>query len=63
MTTIQKTLTFAHQENELLNAGFTCEVLNRMISMYKRNNQYAYIVYMGIGNGFKTEIYDTIADV
>ncbi len=61
MTTIAKEKTFAFQEKQLLNAGFTCEILDRNISRFKGNNQYAFIMYVGNGEGFKTEFYDTIA--
>lgn len=62
MTTIAKEKTFAFQEKQLLNAGFTCEILDRNISRFKSNNQYAFIIYVGNGEGFKTEFYDIIAE-
>lgn len=63
MTTIEKQKTFSHQESELLKNGFTCEVLDRNISRFKSNNKYAFIIYIGNGNGFKTEYYDLVEKV
>lgn len=62
MTTIVKEKTFAYQEKQLLNAGFTCEILDRNISRFKSNDKYAFIMYVGNGEGFKTEFYDIIAE-
>jgi hypothetical protein len=58
MTTIAKEKTFAFQEKQLLNNGFQIEVSDRFISRFKSNNKYAFIMYVGNGEGFKTEFYD-----
>lgn len=62
MTTIAKEKTFAYQEKQLLNSGFTCEILDRNISRFKSHREYAFIIHVGIGEGFKTEFYDIIAE-
>ena len=62
MTTIAKEKTFAFQEKQLLSTGFICEILDRNISRFKSNTQHAFIMYIGNGEGFKTEFYDIIAE-
>ena len=58
MTTISKEKTFAFQESELLKNGFKPEVLDPRISRFKSTTQYAFVMWLGNGEGFKTEIYN-----
>jgi hypothetical protein len=49
--------TYKNEEQALLSTGFELEVSNRFISRFKSNNQYAFIIYLGLGNGFRTDYY------
>jgi hypothetical protein len=54
--------TFASAEKQLLSNGFICTTLDRYISVFKSETQIAYVYFLGLGNGFKTTIYDIIAE-
>jgi len=60
MTTTKNT--FASLEKNLLDNGFICTTLDRICSVFKSNTQVDYVYFLGIGKGFETTIYDTIAE-
>jgi hypothetical protein len=58
MRTISPEKTFSFQEKQLLTNGFVLEILNKDLSRFKSKHQYAFIMYVGKGEGYKTEVYD-----
>lgn len=53
--------TFAAAEKNLIANGFTCSTLDRNCSVFKSENQIAYVYFLGLGKGFETTVYDIIA--
>ncbi len=61
-STIAKGKTFDFQEKSLFSSGYTREIHNMNASRYKCNDKYAFIIYVGNGEGFKTIFYDIITE-
>ena len=53
--------TFAAAEKNLIANGFTCSTLDSNCSVFKSENQIAYVYFLGLGKGFETTVYDIIA--
>lgn len=50
--------TFAQIETDLKNRGFEKQILNHKISTFKKENEIAYVYYLGEGQGFEMVIYE-----
>jgi hypothetical protein len=53
--------TFAIAERNLITNGFICTTLDSRCSVFTSENKIAYVIFIGIGKGFETTIYDIIA--